>query len=55
MRSLSKEVEVQTAASYIVTYLKNKFTPQLLQAEKEIEKLRKEKVILELQKEDLDD
>lgn len=55
MRSLSKDVEIQMAATHIVQALKNKFSQIEIQYEKEIEKLKKEKAILKLQKEELDD
>lgn len=55
MRSLTKDVNVQAAATYIVNALRNKFSQTELQYEKEIEKLRKEKAVLKVQREELDD
>ena len=55
MRSLSKEPEIQAAATYIVNALKNKFSKTELQYEKEIEKLRKERAVMKVQLEELDD
>ena len=55
MRSLSKDVEIQNAAIVIVQSLRNRFSQIELQYEKEIEKLRKERAILNVQREELDD
>ena len=55
MRSLSKDPEIQTAATYIVNALKNKFSKTELQYEKEIEKLRKERAVMKVQLEELND
>lgn len=55
MRSLSKEPEIQAAATYIVSALKNKFSKIELQYEKEIEKLRKERAVMKVQLEELND
>lgn len=54
MRSLSKDVEIMNAATHIVTFLKSKFPSEYIQKEKELSKLRKEKAVLKLQREELD-
>lgn len=53
MRSLSKEAEIMNAATYIIKTLKNKFSKVELQKEKEIEKLRRDKAVLEVQRKEI--
>ncbi len=55
MRSLSKDPEIQAAAVHIVAALKNKFSKTELQYEKEIEKLRRERAVMKVQLEELND
>lgn len=53
MRSLSKDSEVMISATYIVNYLRNRFSKTQLQKEQEIEKLRRDKAVLEVQRKEL--
>ena len=54
MRSLSKDAEIMNAATHIVTFLGSKFPNEYIQKVKEINKMKEEKAILKLQKEELE-
>lgn len=54
MRSLSKDAEIMNAATHIVTFLGSKFPSEYVQKVKEINKMKEEKAILKLQKEELE-
>lgn len=54
MRSLSKDSEIMNAATHIVTFLGSKFPKEYIDKVKEINKLKEEKAILKLQKEELE-
>lgn len=53
MRSLTKDPQIHNAAQIIVQFFTSKFTQEEIHMEKEIEKLKKEKAILSMQKEEL--
>lgn len=54
MRSLTKDVEIINAATYIVKFLKDRFDKDIAIKEAEIEKLKREKSVLEIQRKEIE-